>query len=230
MKNVVLSLARYNASGSHDDLTPFPAALAVVDHHDPAVREFSEEVRRGTEIETVRTAYEAVRDRLPHSYDIGAPEVSVSASDVLRHGHGICFAKAHLLAAVLRTCNIPAGFSYQRLLLDDANPGRTCLHGFNAVWLSKLGRWVRLDARGNKSGIRAEFDLSCERLAYAVRPEFGECDYPEINAEPAACVIQYLARSRSIAELNADLLPDLIRGGGQGKRKPARRQGQTAGN
>jgi transglutaminase-like putative cysteine protease len=188
----------------------FLAASVVVDHHHQAVREFLASVRRSTEIETVRGAYEAVRDRFPHSYDISAPEVSVSASDVLRNGHGICFAKAHLLAATLRVCGIPVGFCYQRLLLDDADPSRTCLHGFNAVWLGDLGRWHRLDARGNKPGIDAEFDLSCERLAYPVRAALGEHDYSEIYADPAPCVVEYLARSRSIAELNANLLSKLI--------------------
>lgn len=128
----------------------------------------------------MRNAYEAVRDRFPHSYDISAEEVSLSASDVLRNGHGICFAKAHLLAATLRACGIPAGFCYQRLLIDDSDPSRTCLHGFNAVWLRDFGRRHRLDARGNKPGIEAMFDLSRERLAYRVRLGLGEHDYPEI--------------------------------------------------
>ena len=94
----------------------FLAASVVVDHNHPAVSVFSSTVRRSTEVKTVKSAYEAVRDRFPHSYDISAQEVSVSASDVLRHGHGICFAKAHLLAAVLRALGIPVGFCYQRLL------------------------------------------------------------------------------------------------------------------
>ena len=188
----------------------FLAASAVVDHHHPAVRAFSATVRRSTEIETVQSAYQAVRDCFPHSYDISAPQVSVSASDVLRHGHGICFAKAHLLAAVLRACGIPAGLCYQRLLLDDAIPGRTCLHGFNAVWLGELRRWHRLDARGNKPGIAAEFDLACERLAYPVRPDLGEHDYPEIRAEPPSCVVTVLTESASIIELNALLPADLV--------------------
>jgi transglutaminase-like putative cysteine protease len=127
-------------AGSHDWFAPFLVETALVDYHDPAVRAFAGEVRRPTEVETARAAYEMVRDRYLHSYDIGATEVSVSASDVLRHGHGICFAKSHLLAAVLRVCGIPAGFCYQRLLFDDADPGRTCLHGFNSVWLHGLGR------------------------------------------------------------------------------------------
>lgn len=33
--------------------------------------------------------------------------------------HGICFAKSHLLAALLRCKSIPAGFCYQKLILDD---------------------------------------------------------------------------------------------------------------
>jgi len=188
----------------------FLATSVLVDHHHPAVREFSATVRRSTEIETVRSAYEAVRDRFPHSYDISAQEVSVSASDVLRHGHGICFAKAHLLAATLRACGVPAGFCYQRLLLDDTDPSRTCLHGFNAVWFRDLERWHRLDARGNKPGINAKFDLSRERLAYPVRPDLGEHDYPEIHANPPQCVVTALSGSASIIELNALLPADLV--------------------
>jgi len=188
----------------------FLAASVVVDHHHPTVREFSAEVRRSTEIETVRTAYEAVRDRFPHSYDISAQEVSRSASDVLRNGHGICFAKAHLLAATLRACGIPAGFCYQRLLLDDTDPSRTCVHGFNAIWLRDRGRWHRLDARGNKPGIEPEFDLSCERLAYRVRPRLGEHDYHEIYAAPPRCVTAALSRSSAVVELNSRLPPDLL--------------------
>jgi transglutaminase-like putative cysteine protease len=192
------------------ELAPFLATSAVVDCDNPAVLALAGEVRRRTEVETARAAYEVVRDRYPHSCDIDATEVSVSASDVLRHGHGICFAKAHLLAAVLRASGIPAGFCYHRLLLDDGDPGRTCLHGFNAFWLTEIGLWVRLDARGNKPGVEAQFDLSCERLAYAVRPDLGECDYPEIYAEPLSCVIKALTGSRSIAKLKGKLPSRLI--------------------
>jgi transglutaminase-like putative cysteine protease len=209
MKKLASPSAHRTAPASHVDLAPFLAVSAVVDHGHPAVRALSRQVRQVNEVETARTAYEVVRDRYPHSYDIDATEVSVSASDVLRHGHGICFAKAHLLAAVLRACGIAAGFCYQRLLLDDADSRRTCLHGFNAIWL-RLGCWHRLDARGNKPGVEAAFDLYRERLAYPVRPELGECDYPEIYAEPPSCVIEALTQNRSLAELDARLLSDLI--------------------
>jgi hypothetical protein len=79
----------------------------------------------------------------------------------------------------------------------------------DAVWSGELRRWHRLDARGNKPGIAAAFDLACERLAYPVRPGLGEHDYPEIHAEPPKCVVTALRRSASITELNARLPKDL---------------------
>jgi len=72
------------------DLVPFLAGSAAIDSDHPSVRQLAKSIRRENELATVRTAYELVRDRFAHSYDIGAAEVSVSASDVIRHGHGIC--------------------------------------------------------------------------------------------------------------------------------------------
>ena len=108
---------------------PFLAASAAVDRDHPAVQLLASEVRRPRDIDTMRVAYDTVRDRYPHSMDMSASAVSVSASDVLRHGHGICFAKSHLLAAVLRACGIATGLSYQKL----ASADRTYLHALNAV-------------------------------------------------------------------------------------------------
>ena len=130
------------------DYASFLAASPPIDLEHPAVRRLAWEIRQSSELESVRSAYERVRDGYAHSYDIAAVEVSVSASDVIRRGHGICFAKAHLLAAVLRACGIPAGLCYQKLARADAASGATCLHGLNAVWLNATGRWHRLDPRG----------------------------------------------------------------------------------
>lgn len=94
-------------------LAPFLASSTAIDSDHPSVRRLADEVRRTDALATVQAAYETVRDRYAHSYDIAATEVSVSASDVLENGHGICFAKAHLLAAVLRACDIPAALCYQ---------------------------------------------------------------------------------------------------------------------
>ncbi|MBL0716467.1 MAG: transglutaminase family protein [Desulfosarcina sp.] len=71
------------------------------------------------------------------------------------HGTGYCYSKSHLLAALLRANDIPAGLCYQRLTVSDNKPP-FCIHGLNAVYLEQHG-WYRLDARGNKSGVTAEF-------------------------------------------------------------------------
>ena len=144
--------------------------------------------------------------KTPLQGNVARVAMTEAASDVLRHGHGICFAKAHLLAAVLRACDIPTALCYQRLARDDGNSGATCLHGLDAVWLD--GSWRRLDPRGNKPGTTSAFDPACERLAYAIDPARGEADYREIYAEPLPCVLAALNGSATVAELDRNLPAD----------------------
>src|SRR5215470_13655594 len=104
-------------------LARFLSSSDTIDSDHESICELAESVFRKSQLATVQATYELVRDRFPHSYDIGAPEVSVSASDVIRYGHGICFAKSHLLAALLRANGVPAGLCYQRLARDEAQTG-----------------------------------------------------------------------------------------------------------
>jgi transglutaminase-like putative cysteine protease len=53
-------------------------------------------------IEIARRCFEWVRDEIKHSVDYGLTPVTCAASDVLREGSGFCYAKSHLLAALLR--------------------------------------------------------------------------------------------------------------------------------
>ena len=137
--------------------------------------------------------------------DIDAQAVSVSASDVLRHGHGICFAKSHLLAAVLRACRVATGLSYQRL----AGGERTYLHALNAVWLREEERWIRLDARGNKPGVEAQFSTGIEALAFPIRLDQGERDFAEIHARPLPSTLAALRSSLTTIELARRLPGDM---------------------
>lgn len=190
---------------SDDRLAPFLAASAVIERDHPAVRHLAGEVRQSRVLDTIRVAYETVRDRFPHSMDIQAPEVSVSASDVLRHGHGICFAKSHLLAATLRACGVATGLAYQKL----AGGERTFLHALNVVWLADLGRWIRLDARGNKPGVDARFSIDAEYLAYPVQADLGERDFAEVHALPLPSGLAALRGSRTLEELALCLPADM---------------------
>ena len=82
-------------------------------------------------------AFEFVRDAIPHSQDSGDPRVTWRASDVLEQGTGICYAKAHALAALLRAEDIPTAFCYQKF---------DVVHGLVAVRFN--GAWHRQDPRG----------------------------------------------------------------------------------
>jgi len=109
------------------------------------------------EMQLARTTYEYVRDRISHSWDIQNALITWKASAVLEKKHGLCYAKSHLLAALLRANGIPAGMCYQYLRLDGTQQSELILHGLNAVHFASIGRWVRLDARGNKRYCRRIF-------------------------------------------------------------------------
>lgn len=151
-----------------------------------------------------RKCFEFVRDDIKHSWDYKLNPVTCKASDVLKHGTGYCYAKSHLLAALLRANGIPAGLCYQRLTITDVPP--FCLHGLNAVYLASLG-WYRVDARGNKQGVSAEFCPPIEKLAFPIITS-GEADLPEIWAEPLPVVVRALKEGKTFQEV-ADNLPDV---------------------
>jgi transglutaminase-like putative cysteine protease len=85
-------------------------------------------------------------------------------------------------------------------------PDTFALHGLNAVHLPEYG-WYRVDARGNKAGVNAQFDPPRERLAFTTELS-GERALPEIHAEPLAVVVDALRRYTTAAEVAANL-PDL---------------------
>ncbi len=174
----------------------------VIDSDDERIVALADRFRTKNESNTdlIRSTYEFVRDEIKHSADAGGLIVTCRASDVLKAGEGICFAKSHLFAALLRRNGIPAGFCYQLLRLDsDDSP--LFLHGLNAVYLKDVDRWMRLDVRGNKSGIDARFSIDTERLAFAVRTEKGERDISTIFADPDPNVIAALTEAKSFDEL-----------------------------
>lgn len=162
------------------------------------------------EIETVRNTYHFVRDGIRHSWDVQDKRVTVAASDVLREKVGICWAKANLLAALLRANRIPAGICYQRLTLGDTPDTGYCIHALNAVYLKSLGRWIRLDARGNKEGVNAQMCLDAEKLAFPVRPELGEIDYREVYAEPSPITMEVLENNSDALYMYLNALPDRL--------------------
>ena len=167
------------------DTQPLPHFLmesATVDYAHADIRKLAAALSSDDSTATARRCFEWVRDHIEHSMDFHREEVTCAASDVLQQGTGLCTAKSHLLVALWRANQIPAGFCYQRLTLDGPNPPY-CTHGFTAVWLNGRG-WYRCDARGNsKPGIHCEFTPGQENLAYPTIYN-GERIYPDVWAEP----------------------------------------------
>ncbi len=175
----------------------------VVEIAHPEIRRLAAELRTGGgDVDFARRAFELVRDRVRHSVDAQDPRVTLSASEVLEAGVGLCYAKSHLLVALLRAGCVPAGLCYQRLG-DDA--GGFALHGLVAVHLD--GAWHRLDPRGNRPGIEAEFSLGEERLAYVVDESRGEVDYREVWAAPSPAVVAALRGADDVLALCEGELP-----------------------
>ena len=149
--------------------------------------------------------FEWVRDEIKHSSDHRLHEVTCSASEVIEVGSGFCYAKSHLLVGLLRANGLPAGMCYQRISIDDVGQNY-CLHGLAAVKLPGYG-WYRMDARGNKPGVDAQFLPPMEKLAFALSGK-GEATLPEIWPDPLSVVVEAL-RAHTDAQVLSEHLPDI---------------------
>lgn len=175
----------------------------VIDYENEAVKHLADTLfeKANDELNFIKSAYEFVRDTIFHSADINNDTITCSASEVLKAGHGICFAKSHLLAALLRCKSIPTGFCYQRLILDDETAPVLIYHGLNGVYIECYQKWIRLDARGNKPGVNAQFSIEREQLAFPIRPEMGEVDRFIVYPSPDRKVLEKLRKSKTRTEL-----------------------------
>ncbi len=178
-----------------------------IDWKHPAITAKAAELSAGCrgKTEIAQRCFEFVRDEILHSRDHKMNPVTCKASDVLLHKTGYCYAKSHLLAALLRANGVPAGLCYQRLSKNDSGPPY-CLHGMNAVYLPETG-WYRIDARGNKPGVNAQFTPPVEQLAFSI-VDAEEIDLSDIYTEPRPEVIKVLTESSTWQEVH-DNLPDI---------------------
>lgn len=159
------------------------------------------------ETEKVKTAYEFVRDKISHSFDCNANIITAKASDVLFYKTGICHAKANLLAALLRSQSIPTGFCFQHLTLSSDDFLGYCVHAYNAVFLND--KWIKLDARGNKPSINAQFSTTEPILAYQNRSEYDEYFFSGIYSSPHNKTMAMLEKANNLQDV-IDNIPDEI--------------------
>lgn len=194
------------------NLNDYLVELDEIDFFNPIIQQKSNELFNShqTEIEKANIAFQFVRDEISHSWDIQSKRVTCKASEVLKFKEGICYAKSHLLASLLRSQGIPTGFCYQRLMLFDTPEKGYCIHGLNAIFLKSLNRWIRVDARGNKKGVDAQFSIQEEKLAFSVNTELNEKDYPLIFMNPHPKIIGCLKNNTNAIEMYKYNLPESL--------------------
>lgn len=172
----------------------------IIDFTHPKVAEKARELAQGcsNDTELAKHCFEFVRDEIRHTGDAGEGITTLRASEVLEQREGWCYAKSHLLAALLRANGIPTALCYQRLSCSEYFEGIYCLHGLNAVYLKEFG-WYRVDARGNKEGVDAQFNPPHEKFAF----ELGENEYdlPDLYAEPLQVVVEALKTYKNYGEM-----------------------------
>lgn len=188
-------------------MNQFLESSDYIDWATPAVKVRAIQLAEGKtcEEEVAKACFEYVRDEMKHSWDHQLNPVTSKASEVLEHKTGYCYSKSHLLAALLRANGIPAALCYQRLTFANDGPP-FCLHGLNAVYLKEHG-WIRIDARGNREDVSAEFDPPHERLAFEIKSE-GEENIAGFFDKPLNEVIELLTTYHDYKAV-ADNLPDL---------------------
>ena len=184
------------------------AESAALDHGRPAVRALAMELNVvGDPLATARAAFRFVRDEIAHSCDVPTDRVSQTASQTLAWRTGLCYAKSHLLVALLRANGIASGLCYQRVAYAGAASGFV-LHGLAAGLLPEHG-WYMMDARGGSTGERAVFSppLSCLAFSPGRDAKDPVCDFPSplVHAEPLPLVLAVLSGAASLSEALANL-------------------------
>jgi len=172
----------------------------IIDFSNKHVKDLAEVLSSGdkTDLEIAKNCFEHVRDEINHTGDFKDNITTCKASDVLKYKTGWCYAKSHLLAALLRANNIPTGFCYQRLSCSEYKKDIYCLHGLNAIHLKGYG-WYKIDARGNKEGVNAQYNPPKEKLAFELQE--NEFNLPEIYSEPLDVVIKTLMEYKTYNEM-----------------------------
>lgn len=189
-------------------MSGFTNSTEHVDWHTSQIQQLVEKLDAQSidRIAYIRACFEFVRDEIQHTGDAGYGVITCTASEVLGHKTGYCYAKSHLFAALLRARGIATGFRYQRLYLDKSN-NTFCLHGYTEVEIES-DRWIRLDPRGNNQKVDVQFDPDMDCLAYQTGA--GEYELKSLYADPIDIVVNTLKSCKSVADFD-NKIPDALR-------------------
>jgi transglutaminase-like putative cysteine protease len=111
---------------------------------DDAIRGLAEDARgAGAGIPLLHALMTGLNDAM--TFDVGATEVSTTAAEALRLGHGVCQDFSHIFIAAARHLGVPARYVSGYLYREDSLDGQAAGHGWAEVFVAELG-WVGFDA------------------------------------------------------------------------------------
>ncbi len=182
------------------NMSNFLEETEIINFSHPDIQALALSLSNGcnTDEEIAKKCFLFVRDEIQHSGDYKSNITTLIASDVLKYKTGWCYAKSHLLASLLRANEIPTGFCYQRLNCGEYKDDVYCLHGLNAIYLKNYG-WYKVDARGNKEGVNAQFNPPIEKLAFELAE--NEYDLQRIYDKPLSEVVTALEKNKTYEEM-----------------------------
>jgi len=88
---------------------------------------------------------------------------------------------------------------------SEYKPDIYCLHGLNWIYLKEFG-WYRVDARGNKEGVDAQFNPPYEQLAFKLQE--NEFDLSTNLVEPLPVIVETLQKYKGYDEM-IENFPDI---------------------
>lgn len=108
---------------------------------DDAIRDLSEIVRKGSQIDGLHALMHTVRDKV--AYEIGATHAHTSAAEALADGRGVCQDHAHIFIAAARAADIPARY-VNGYFLAGGDEVSEAHHAWAEAYVDALG-WVGFD-------------------------------------------------------------------------------------
>ncbi len=180
----------------------------IIDYSNKNIKDLAYDLSKNCDCDEkiAKNVFLYVRDNIMHVGDYKLNINTCKASDVLNIKAGWCYSKSHLVAALLRANNIPTALSYQRLSCSEYTKDSYCLHGLNEIYLKNYG-WYKVDARGNKKGVNAQFNPPNEQLAFDFSEE-NEYNLKERFINPHKKIVDFLNKKFDSYENMMKNLPD----------------------
>jgi len=123
---------------------PLPPILyrrsTMLSEADPAIREFAEQNRRGTPLESLHQLLLSLYERT--SFDVGATGTGTDAATAFEQGTGVCQDFTHIFCAAARHIGVPARYVSGHFVHPETQPAG---HAWAEAWIDDLG-WVGFDA------------------------------------------------------------------------------------